>query len=86
MRATASVLAAILVAASLPSLGAGAPGPEEPRSEAPAGKPTPKPDTVRKPSQKEAAPARPEAKKSDPRGMEVEPVDFKKAPEKPRPK
>ena len=45
-----------------------------------------KPETVRKPSQKEAAPARPEAKKTDPRGLQVEPVDFKKAPEKPKPK
>ena len=85
MRTNVLLFAALIVVAPSLALGAPAPGPEEPRKEAPAVKPTPTPATAKKAPSREAAPPRTQEKKTDPRGLQVEPVDFKKAPEKPKP-
>ena len=62
------------------------PAPEEPRKDATPTKVTPTPAAARKAPAREAAPPKAETGKTDPRGLQVEPVDFKKAPEKPKPK
>ena len=71
----------ITMASPAPALAADAPGKGTPPAKA-----TPTPAAARKPPAREAAPPRTEAGKTDPRGLQVEPVDFKKAPEKPKPK
>ena len=85
MRTKAIVLAALLATTSSLALGMPSAPAEDPRAVEPRAKVTPKADVPKKAPAKEAAPARPDTKKSNPRGMEVEPVDFKPIPEKPKP-
>jgi hypothetical protein len=79
------VLVALLATTSSLALGLPSAKAEDPRAQEPPKKAAPKAEAPNKAPAKEAAPARPEAKKSNPRGMEVEPVDFKPVPEKPKP-
>ncbi len=85
MRTKAIVLAVHLATSSSLALGLPSAPAEDPRAVEPPPKATPKAEAPKKAPAKEAAPARPETKKSNPRGMEVEPVDFKPVPEKPKP-
>ena len=85
MRTRAIVLAALLATSSSLALGLPSAPAEDPRAVEPVAKATPKAEAPKKAPPKAAAPARPETKKSNPRGMEVEPVDFKPVPEKPKP-
>lgn len=85
MRMKAIVLVALLATTSSLALGMPSAPAEDPRAVEPPAKATPKAEAPRKAPPKVAAPARPETKKSNPRGMEVEPVDFKPVPEKPKP-
>lgn len=87
MRTTSYGLIVLLTVFALPtSVAHAAPASEEPKKEAAPAKATPTPATARKAPAREAAPPRTEPGKTDPRGLQVEPVDFKKAPEKPKPK
>jgi len=85
MRSNVILLAALL--AATPAMAADKPGSSAEGSR--SGEQPPKsPKKVEEPKKdppKEAAPAKPNKKKTDPRGMEVEPVDFKAPPPQSKP-
>jgi hypothetical protein len=85
MRTKALLLSFCLGMVPAVASGAPAPSPEEVRKEAPPSKATPTPAAARKDAPQKAGSERTQQKKTDPRGLEVEPVNFKKAPEKPKP-
>jgi hypothetical protein len=85
MRTKALLLSCCLGMVPSVAAGAPAPSPEEARKEAPPSKATPTPAAARKEAAPKAGSERTQQKKTDPRKLEVEPVNFKKAPEKPKP-
>lgn len=87
MRTRSCARIALFALLALPvTVSLGAPAPEEPKKDAAPAKATPTPAAARKAPARESAPPKAGPGKTDPRGLQVEPVDFKKAPEKPKPK